>query len=119
MLGVSSLRSTRDAKDLFSMTALTSVHSLYRTAPDLVTRKVGDEAVLVPIRNRVGDLESVFTLNEVALKVWTMLDGKTPVATIVNAVCDEYDVGPVEAEADAAELLGRLLESKLIEEVTA
>jgi hypothetical protein len=39
---------------------------VYRTAPDLVTRKVGDEAVIVPIRNRVGDLESVFTLNEVA-----------------------------------------------------
>lgn len=90
---------------------------LYRTASDLVTRKVGDEAVIVPIRNRVGDLESVFTLNDVAYSVWTLLDGRRSTDAIAAAVAEEYEVTPEEAAADVEELMQRLLEAQLVEQV--
>ncbi|MEO8034510.1 MAG: PqqD family protein [Acidobacteriota bacterium] len=90
---------------------------LYRTAPDLVTRKVGDEAVIVPIRNRVGDLESVFTLNDVALAVWNLLDGERTTEAIAATIADEYEVTPAEAATDVEELMQRLLEARLVEQV--
>lgn len=91
---------------------------LYRHAADLVTRKVGREAVIVPVRNRVGDLESVFTLNEIALRVWNLLDGRTPVEPIIDTICAEYDVARGTAAADIADLLANLAEVHLVEAVT-
>jgi hypothetical protein len=90
---------------------------VYRTAPDLVTRKVGDEAVIVPIRNRVGDLESVFTLNEVALSIWNLIDGRNTVSEIASRLSAEYEVESDEAAKDVEELLVRLLDAGLVEAV--
>lgn len=93
-------------------------HSVvFKKAPDLVTRKVGGEAVIVPVRNRVGDLESVFTLNDVALRIWELVDGRSSVDDIAAAVVTEYDVDAATAAADARELFSRLAEAKLVEEV--
>jgi hypothetical protein len=95
-----------------------STDMVYRHAADLVTRKVGDEAVVVPVRNRIGDLESVFTLNPIALRVWSLIDGATPVAPIVDAICDEYEVERDTAAADVVELLQTLEEAQLVERVS-
>lgn len=88
--------------------------SIYARDTDLVVRKVGDEAILVPVRNRVGDLDSVVTLNESALSVWNLLDGKRSVSEIAAAVTSEYDVPPAVAAADVSELLGELEAAGLV-----
>lgn len=90
---------------------------VYRPAADLVMRRVGREAVVVPVRNRVGDLDSVFTLNEVASRVWELLDGSTPLVKIVDTICDEFEVAPATAAADVEELLGTLEAAKLVQRV--
>ena len=38
--------------------------------PNIVSRKIAGEVILVPIRKNVGDLESIYTLNEVAARIW-------------------------------------------------
>ena len=38
----------------------------YQKDPDMVSREIAGEVILVPIRRNVGDLESVYTLNETA-----------------------------------------------------
>ena len=91
--------------------------SVYRPATDVVIRRVGEESVLVPVRNRVGDLDSVFTLNEVASRVWELLDGQRPMDSIVDAVCDEYEVGRDVAHADLQELIQTLEEAHLVQRV--
>ena len=92
---------------------------VYRPASDLVMRRVGREAVVVPVRNRVGDLDSVFTLNEVACRVWELLDGSTPVESIVTAICGEFDVEPDVASTDVADLMRNLEEAQLVQRVEA
>lgn len=87
----------------------------FSKSPDVVLRKVGEEAILVPIRNRVGDLGSIFTLTEVALTVWSKLDGKTSLDAIVTEVCEEYDVDRDTALADVRELVGTLREEGLVD----
>ena len=93
--------------------------TVYRPAVDVVVRRVGDESVVVPVRNRVGDLDSVFTLNEVASRVWELLDGQRPVDQIVSVICDEFEVTPDVAETDVRELLGSLEQAHLVETVGA
>jgi len=82
---------------------------------EFVIRRVGDENVLVPIRNRVGDLDSVFVLTPVAARVWSLLDGNTDVDAVVTTICDEYDVDTGVARADVVELLDSLEAAELIE----
>ena len=43
-----------------------------------------------------------FTLNEVATAIFQAADGRTPLREIVrDKVCEQFDVDPVQAEADA------------------
>jgi len=88
---------------------------VYRHAGEIVMRRVGREALLVPVRNRVGDLDSIFTLNETAIAVWEALDGHTPMDAVVERLCRDYDVDRDRAAGDAEEIVRSLLEAGLLE----
>jgi hypothetical protein len=90
---------------------------VYRPAPDLVVRKVGEESVIVPVRSRVADLDSVVTLNPVASRIWELLDGQRTSDAIVAALCDEFEVTPEAARTDVDDFIRSLAEAELIEPV--
>ena len=81
---------------------------------DLVTRDVAGEEIIVPIKGHVGDLEGVFTLNEVGAMVWRLIDGQTTVRQLMEAVRDGYDVEVAVAEKDVADFLLSLEDAGLI-----
>jgi hypothetical protein len=81
---------------------------------DLVTRDVAGEEIIVPIKGHVGDLEGVFTLNEVGAIIWRLIDGKTTISQLTQAVRDEYDVEASEAEKDVVDFLRSLEDAGLI-----
>jgi hypothetical protein len=80
----------------------------YRQDPSIVSREIAGEVILVPIRNNVGDLESIYTLNETAATVWAHLDGQTTLAEILDLMVAEYEVEAQEAKADLLELIEQL-----------
>lgn len=84
------------------------------TSPDLVTRRVGGETILVPVRGHVADLESIYTLNDVASLIWERLERGASIATVVEVVCREYAVAPEEARADVTAFLEELQRAGLI-----
>jgi hypothetical protein len=84
---------------------------------DVVVRRVGDESVVVPVRNRVGDLDSLFTLNDVASRIWELLDGRRPLNAVVDTICEEFEVTPDVAAKDANDLIRTLEEMHLVEVV--
>lgn len=50
-----------------------------------------------------------FTLNEVATAIWQAADGRTPLRQIVrDTVCEQFDVTPEEAIADAEHFVAEL-----------
>jgi len=50
-----------------------------------------------------------FTLNEVATAIWQAADGRTPLSEIVShAVCDQFEVEPEVARADAEQFVEEL-----------
>jgi hypothetical protein len=81
---------------------------------DLVTRDVAGEKIIVPIKGHVGDLEGVFTLNEVGVTIWQRINGQTTARELVAAVQKEYDVGAAEAEKDVVDFLSSLEDAGLI-----
>ena len=81
---------------------------------ELVTRDVAGEEIIVPIKGHVGDLEGVFTLNEVGAMIWRLMDGQTTVRQLMEAVINEYEVESLEAEKDVVDFLRSLEDAGLI-----
>ncbi len=67
---------------------------------DCVAREIAGETVIVPIKSRVGDVNSIYTLNELGTMIWRLIDGRTNISQIMEAVCREYEVTPDEAQKD-------------------
>ncbi len=82
---------------------------VYKQSDSIVSRKIADEFLLVPIKQNVGDLESIYTLNEVATRVWELIDGKKKVKEIKDKMVEEFEVTPQKAEKDLANLVKQLL----------
>ena len=80
----------------------------YRHDNNIVDREIAGEVILVPIRNNVGDLESIYTLNETAAFIWAQLDGEHALADVRDAVVAEFEVDAEQAEMDLAELIAEL-----------
>ncbi|HEY2093389.1 MAG TPA: PqqD family protein [Thermoanaerobaculia bacterium] len=91
--------------------------TVYRTASDVVVRRIGDESVVVPVRSHVGDLDSLFTLNEVASRVWELLDGRRSLDAIIETLCEEFDVTAEVAAKDVEDLIRTLEEAHLVQAV--
>lgn len=89
----------------------------YQKDPNIVFRKIADEVILVLIRQNVGDLQSVYTLNEVAARIWELIDGKRKVKEIKDKIVEEFEVTPEEAEKDLTESLQKLEKIEGIKEV--
>jgi hypothetical protein len=87
---------------------MTSLKSILSHSPDVVTKKVGDEYVLVPIANNIADMDSVYTLNETGAFIWDLLNGSRSVEEIINELTTEYDIDIETATADVFEFADNL-----------
>ena len=95
------------------------ISTAYKKQEGIVTRSIAGETILVPVRNRVGDLDSIYTLNEIGTTIWRMLDTPADMDRISSAIAGEYDVTKEEAAVDAAEFIARLQNAGLVLEVAA
>lgn len=88
--------------------------TMFTRAGEFATRKVAGQTVVVPVRGLVGDLSSVFTLNESGSTIWSLLEGPRRISDLVRALTDEFDVSTEDARADVRDYLARLREAGLI-----
>jgi len=79
---------------------MTNLKSIPARSISIVTRKTGNEYVLVPITNNIADMNSVYTLNETGAFIWEQIDGKRNVEEIINELTNEYDIEKQNAESD-------------------
>jgi hypothetical protein len=71
---------------------VTSLESVYSHSPNIVTRKTGNEYILVPVANNIADMNSVFTLNESGAFIWELIDGNRNTGEIIRSLTEEYDI---------------------------
>ena len=79
-----------------------------------VTRRIAGETVIVPVRDDVADLDSIYTLNETSTFVWDLVDGRRTVQELVDAVVAEFEVTRDVAAADVHRLIASLCDEGLL-----
>ncbi len=77
----------------------------YERNPDYVYRMVVGEAILIPVRGQVADMECIYTLNDVGALLWQKLDKPATEADLHKAILEEYDADPQTVTADLRQFL--------------
>jgi hypothetical protein len=82
--------------------------SVYAKNPEYVERDVAGECILVPIRRRLSESNSIYVLNDTGAALWRRIDGANTVETIMADFVEEFDVSLDQLKKDFATLLDDL-----------
>ncbi|MCL4531840.1 MAG: PqqD family protein [Actinobacteria bacterium] len=80
----------------------------YKRIPNMVARRIGDEFVILPVRNNVGDLACLYSLNEVRAFVWECIDVGQAMPSPVDAMCGEFEAEKSEIKRDLWDFIGEM-----------
>jgi Coenzyme PQQ synthesis protein D (PqqD) len=80
----------------------------YRRSGNVVSRKIHDEVLLVPIKDNVGDLGCIYSLNGVGAFIWELIDGERSLLDIQHEIVEEFEVASEEAERDLRDFVDDL-----------
>ncbi len=86
------------------------IDQVFRKNDNFVFRQIDDETILVPIKDNLGDMGSIYNLNEVGAFVWEQLDGHKTLSDINKMLTDEFDIPEGESEEDLIEFVSQLKE---------
>lgn len=83
---------------------------------DLVLRTIGSDHLIVDPSQDMVDLSTVYTLNSTAAWLWEELKGKEfDQSTIVELLCQNYEVDVEQAQSDTEVLLQDFEKQGLLE----
>jgi hypothetical protein len=90
--------------------------SVFMKNQNVVFRQIGDESILIPVANEVGDLSNIYNLNEIGTKIWGYIDGERDVNEICRLITDEYDAPMDVVVNDMVEFVNDLDGIKFLQE---
>jgi methyltransferase-like protein len=93
------------------------IDRVFRKNKDFVFRQIDDETILVPIKDNLGDMGSIYNLNEVGAFIWAHLDGLKTINDIKNRIIEEFEISEQEAQQDLFEFVNQLKEIEAIHAV--
>ena len=85
-------------------------HSRFHLCADVRYRVIGGQAVII-----VQEAGEAIVLNEVGTKVLELVEGGHGFASIVDELCEQFDVERQQAETDLDDYLRDLVESGVVE----
>jgi hypothetical protein len=86
----------------------------YVRSDSVVSRVIAGETLVVPVRGRVGDLASIYSLNAVGSTIWQALEQPKEVDELTALVESEYDVGSSQARQDVMQFLAEMHSAGLV-----
>jgi|ERR1035438_1390167 hypothetical protein len=86
----------------------------FRRSPDIVSREVAGETVVVPICRGVGDLDSIFTFNGMGSWLWSLLGEPRSEGELTELVMRRYAVEKEAARLDVRNFLLELRKAGLL-----
>jgi coenzyme PQQ synthesis protein D (PqqD) len=86
---------------------------------NVVSRVVANEAIVVPIRRGVADMDSIYTFNETGTTLWAMIEAKRSTAELASHLETEYGLSAESAAEDTERFLADLSEAGLIERISS
>jgi hypothetical protein len=84
---------------------MTDLSSVPVHSPSVVTRKTGNDYVLIPVSNNIADMDSVYTLNETGTFIWEHIDGKNTILEIIDALTQEFEINKDTATEDVLSII--------------
>ena len=81
---------------------------------NVVSRKIENEYILVPIVASAADVESIFNLNDTGAAVWERIDGTKRLSDIIEDIKSEYESDGNLIESDVMAFINEMMEAKLI-----
>ena len=83
-----------------------------RREPNLVSREVAGEVVLIPVVSDAVRLDAYLYLldNEVAVRVWDLIDGKRSIEQIRRVIWEEFEIDEATLKTDVADFIKQLEE---------
>lgn len=87
-----------------------------RPRGEIVRREIAGETILVPIRGRTADMQSLFALNRTAAFIWERIDGERNIGRIHEEIVAAFDVDRDEARADLEAFLAEARSRGLVED---
>ncbi|MGB8988911.1 MAG: PqqD family protein [Candidatus Sulfotelmatobacter sp.] len=105
------LRNSEFAED----TATPHLAQLFVRSQSVVSRHVGGETLIVPVRGKVGDLASIYSFNPTGSLIWQSLESPKSLDELVSVVESEYAVERDQAERDVKQFLHDMLAADLVQ----
>jgi Coenzyme PQQ synthesis protein D (PqqD) len=86
----------------------------YVRSDSVVSRVIAGETLIVPVRKGVGDLASIYSLNQVGTSVWQAVASARTKSEIVEILEREFDGGCSRIEHDLDSFLAELCSAGLL-----
>ena len=87
---------------------------ILKKGKDVVVRKIGEKVVLVPLYKSSDTATYLYTLNDSAAAVWSLIDGKRTLNRIIALLMDNYEISESRLEKEIDELCKDLLSIKAL-----
>ena len=85
----------------------------FRRSASVVTREMDCETVVMPVKREMGDLDAIFSFNEIGTDVWALMEEDRSLAELTTWVFDHYDVPRRQAQNDIREFIAELVQAGL------
>lgn len=95
-----------------------TLERLFQKDSSIVSRRIADEVILVPIRQKLGEVNCIYTLNEAAAHIWQLIDGKRSLKSLRDSMVEAFQVQESKAQEDLIMLIEQLKEVGAIQEVS-
>jgi hypothetical protein len=92
---------------------------LYVRSDAVVSRVIAGETLIVPLRKGVGDLASIYSLNEVASSIWQTIARPCSKSEIVRIIEQDFEGQRQQVEHDVEVFLAEMSAAGLISTVGA
>lgn len=101
----------RDCSDRLALLDKISTQTppfLYRRNEEFILRRIGDDTLLVPLRQDTPEKTRVFILNELGAKLWKIFEKPANPAAAAAEIAEEYDAPHDRIAEDAAAFAAQL-----------
>jgi hypothetical protein len=87
---------------------------ILKKSPNIVTRIIEDEVILMPLYKTSKDIDCIYTLNDVGARIWGLIGKKKTLAEIKKILLKEFDATEEDIDKKLSEFLKELAEIKAV-----
>jgi hypothetical protein len=82
--------------------------------PDIVSRTIEEETILMPLYKTSDEINCIYTLNDVAARIWELIDGRRNLAQIKKKLLEEFEASEKEMDKELNKFFEDLQKIKAI-----